>query len=295
MRYDIRLSIGYLYGAPSDHARTLVRLLPSDLPGRQIVTSRLLTVEPLPAERRDTRDFFGNAMSVLAFHAPIDRIEVSLQARVERLAPPDSLDLSPGLDTLGAEVAEYRGLDRASPHHFLGPSVRVPADPDIARFAAEVAAPRRTVRQTALAMAEAIHAEMRFDPAATDVQTPPQLAFANRHGVCQDFSHVAIAALRALGIPAGYVSGFLRTTPPEGQPRLEGADAMHAWVAAWCGTETGWIEVDPTNACIAATYHIAVAHGRDYSDIAPVKGVLRTSGGQTSHHSVDVAPIEGAG
>ena len=137
----------------------------------------------------------------------------------------------------------------------------------------------------------ALHSEMRFDSKATDVDTSPAEAFANRHGVCQDFSHVMIAALRAIGIPARYVSGFLRTIPPKGRPRLEGADAMHAWVSAWCGADTGWIEFDPTNDCTVGTDHITVAYGRDYSDVAPVKGVLRTSGSQTSQHSVDVLPI----
>lgn len=291
MLYDIRLSIGYNYGAPSDHARTLVRLLPSDVPGRQTVHSRLLSVDPLPGERRDSTDFFGNTMTALAFHHPIDRIDLTLTARVERHAFADSLDLSPPVGALGAEVAEFRSLGRSAPHHFLATSQRVGRYDEIARFAAGLASPALTVRETVLAVANALHDEMRFDPAATDVHTAPDEAFANRHGVCQDFSHIAIAALRSLGIPAGYVSGFLRTIPPEGQPRLAGADAMHAWVSAWCGTEAGWIEIDPTNACVVGTDHISVAHGRDYADVAPIKGVLRTSGDQTSHHSVDVEPL----
>lgn len=291
MRYDIRLSIGYRYGAASDHVRTLVRLLPSDLPGRQTVFSRLLSVDPVPAERRETTDFFGNAMTVLSFHEPIDRIEFTVGAQAERLAPADSLDLSPDLASLAAEVAEYRGLDAAAPHHFLGASPRVGPDAAIAAFAREFAGPGLTVRQTVERLGSALHSEMRFDPEATDVDTSPGTAFVNRHGVCQDFTHVMISALRSLGIPAGYVSGFLRTIPPPGQPRLDGADAMHAWVSAWCGAEAGWVEIDPTNACLVGLDHVAVAHGRDYADVAPVKGVLRTSGGQTSHHRVDVEPI----
>ncbi|MDJ0857754.1 MAG: transglutaminase family protein [Dinoroseobacter sp.] len=291
MRYNIRLSIGYIYGAPSDHARTLVRLLPSDLPGRQLVSSRLLSVYPMPDERRDTTDFFGNAMSVLAFHQPIEQIDLTVAARAERLQPSDSLDLSPSLGSLAPEVSQYRSLEAAAPHHYLGPSKRIGLEPAIAEFAAASSDPRLTVLQTVDAITSAVHSVMRFDPGATDVDTPTGEAFANRHGVCQDFSHIAIAALRSLGIPARYVSGFLRTIPPAGQPRLEGADAMHAWVAAWCGAEAGWIEFDPTNACMVGTDHVAVAYGRDYADVAPVKGVLRTSGDQTSQHSVDVEPV----
>ena len=137
----------------------------------------------------------------------------------------------------------------------------------------------------------ALHRDMRFDPDATTVDTPPAEAFARRHGVCQDFAQVMIACLRGVGIPAGYVSGFLRTNPPPGQPRLEGADAMHAWVRAWCGWQAGWVEFDPTNAIPAGTDHIVVARGRDYGDVAPVKGILRIAGEQTSEHAVDVVPV----
>lgn len=111
-------------------------------------------------------------------------------------------------------------------------------------------------------------------------------------GVCQDFAQVMIACLRGIGIPAGYVSGFLRTLPPPGRPRLEGADAMHAWVRAWCGWQAGWIEYDPTSAQVAGSDHIVVARGRDYGDVAPVKGVLRIAGDQKTEHAVDVVPVE---
>ncbi len=291
MRYEIRLSIGNHYGAPSDHARTLVRLLPSDLPGRQIVSSRLLSVDPAPSERYETVDFFGNASTVLVFHAPIDRIDLTLRARVERLLQPAILDLSPDLAGLAAELAAYRSLGPGAPHHYTGPSPRIAPDPAIADFARSVVPPGATALQTVETLGRALHAQMRFDAEATDVDTTPSEAFANRHGVCQDFSHVMIAGLRGLGVPAGYVSGFLRTVPPPGQPRLEGADAMHAWVSAWCGAENGWVEYDPTNACTVNQDHITVACGRDYSDVSPVRGTLRTSGEQDSHQKVDVVPL----
>ncbi len=291
MRYDIRLEIGYNYGGPSDHARTLVRLLPSDLPGRQIVTKRLLTVEPVPSERHESTDFFGNAMTAFVFHQPIDQIDLTLQAQVERLPQSSNLDLSPGLRGLAQEIFQYKSLRFEAPHHYLGASTRVSEDAAITTFAMNQIDVGMTSMEMVVTVGQALHAEMRFDPEATDVQTPPSVAFANRRGVCQDFSHVMIGCLRALGIPAGYVSGFLRTIPPPGQDRLEGADAMHAWVSAWCGVEAGWIEYDPTNACFAGLDHIAVAYGRDYADVAPVKGVLRTTGEHDSTQSVDVIPL----
>ncbi len=124
----------------------------------------------------------------------------------------------------------------------------------------------------------AIHKDFKYDKDATKVDTGPVEAFALKRGVCQDFAHVMIAGLRGVGIPAGYVSGFLRTIPPKGKPRLEGADAMHAWVRVWCGQHAGWVEFDPTNAMLAGPDHITIGHGRDYADISPIVGVLRTSG-----------------
>ncbi len=291
MRYDIRLTITYEYGAPTERARTLVHLLPSDKPGRQVISARLLTVDPLPFERRDGTDFFGNTTTTLVFRDPVERIEYGLQASAERFVPPVALDFAPDLAGLRAEIAAVRTLDATSPHHYLGPSARVPVVRDISDFSARLVGAGMTVLQVVEAVGRALHTGMRFDPRATDVNTPIAEAFANRHGVCQDFSHVMIAALRSLGIPAGYVSGFLRTIPPPGQARLEGADAMHAWVTAWCGKELGWVEYDPTNDCRVGTDHITVAYGRDYSDVSPVKGVLRTSGGQTSKQAVDVLPV----
>ena len=212
-------------------------------------------------------------------------------ARVERLAPAPRLDLSPPLGLFGAELAGVQSLAPASPHHFAAPSRRAAPDPAMTAFARDAIAGAPTVLAAVEAVGRAIHATMRFDAKATDVDTPATEAFANRHGVCQDFTHVMISCLRGIGIPAGYVSGFLRTVPPAGQPRLEGADAMHAWVSAWVGAEMGWVEYDPTNQMWAGTDHIAIARGRDYDDVAPVRGAMRGAGGQESRQAVDVISV----
>lgn len=294
MRYDISLSMTYDYGAASDHVRALARLLPGDHFGQQITAQRLLTVDPPPQERSDNTDFFGNVMTLFSYHAPVDQITLSLRARVERLSPPPLLDLSPKLTDLAPEIASQHSLGPETPHHFLGASTRISRDPAIVAFAKHKASNAATTLDVVTALGAALHDEMTFDAEATDVDTPAAEAFEARHGVCQDFSHILITALRALGVPAGYVSGFLRTETPPGQPRLEGADAMHAWVRAWCGAELGWVEYDPTNACLVGQDHIVVARGRDYADVAPVKGALRSVGEQRSHHSVDVVPLEAA-
>ncbi|MBS8225331.1 transglutaminase family protein [Vannielia litorea] len=294
MRYDVKLQIEYEYAGTSDHARNLLHLLPAEIPDRQRIAASLLTVDPVPQERRDLFDFYGNLMTFIAFHEPIDRISLTLSARAERLLQPPGLEISPPLTALAREIGEVRRLDGTAPHHFIGPTPRVSPDPAMTAFARAQVTPDMPTLEAVRALGRALHGEMSFDPDATEVDTPASEAFAARHGVCQDFSHIMIACLRALGIPAGYVSGFLRTIPPEGEDRLEGADAMHAWVRAWCGADVGWVEFDPTNDMPAGMDHITVAVGRDYSDVAPVKGVIRTAGEQDTSHSVDVIPLPAA-
>ena len=292
MLYDIRLNITYRYASPSAGGRHLVRLMPADIPGVQRLVAGHLDITPEPAERTDRTDFFGNLCSDFAFRQPHDQIALRLQARVQRLATGSRPAGSVPLAELPRLVADSQTLAAQAPAHFTAPSPKVPPDPAVIAYARRRAAADSLA--TVEALGRAIHVDMSYDPEATDVDTPMAEAFAARHGVCQDFSHIMIAGLRGLGIPAGYVSGFLRTIPPPGKPRLEGADAMHAWVRAWCGPGAGWVEYDPTNATFAGRDHISVAHGRDYFDVAPVKGVLRIYGGQSSEQAVDVIPLDGA-
>ena len=289
MRYDIRLTIDYRYQVASDHVRNVLRLLPSDGP-QQRVTSRLLTITPPPDERRESVDFFGNATTSVVWHEPIDKITLRLRAAAERLAAP-SVDLSPPLAAIPAELPG-NGIGPASPLHFLAASPRIAPDPGITAFTRAAIRPDHSARAAVEAVGRALHKAMTYDAEATDVTTTPVQAFTLRRGVCQDFAQIMIAGLRAMGLPAAYVSGFLRTYPPEGQPRLEGVDAMHAWVSVWCGTAQGWLDYDPTNAQWAGEDYITVATGRDYADVAPVRGAIRTAGGQDSTQAVDVIPLD---
>ena len=192
---------------------------------------------------------------------------------------------------LAGDAAAIRSLAPDAPHHFLAASPRLPEEPEFRDYAHAALPPGAGAAEAVEAVGLALNRDMAFDAGATEVDTPALEAFRRRRGVCQDFTHAMIACLRALGIPAGYVSGFLRTVPPPGRPRLQGADAMHAWVRAWCGRDAGWVEYDPTNACLAGDGHVTVARGRDYSDVAPVKGVLRSAGSQTSRHEVTMTPV----
>lgn len=288
MRYDIRLTIEYRYPSASDHVRNILRLLPSN--GKnQRVTQRILTISPLPDERRDSQDFFGNTVTQVAWHRPVDALTFTLRAEAERNAG-DGLDLSPPLQALAVQI-EGAGLGPSSPQHFRAASPRIGPSQAIADYTQANVPAASTAREAVKALGLALHRDMTFDPTATDVTTPPDQAFAARRGVCQDFAQIMIAGLRSLGIPAAYVSGFLRTTPPPGEPRLEGVDAMHGWISAWCGADQGWLEYDPTNGQWAGEDYVTAAWGRDYSEAAPVRGAIRTSGSQDTHHTVDVIPL----
>ena len=291
MLYDIALSITYTYARAATGGRHLMRLMPADLPGLQRRVTGALTITPPPAERSGFTDFFGNAATEAVYRGEHERIEFRVTARVERGAAPPGLDISPDLPRLAREIAAFRGLGPDAPLHFLGPSPRAPLAAEITAWARDRITPDHTAQAAVEAIGLALNRDMSFDSKATTVDTPPMEAFARRRGVCQDFAQIMIAALRGIGIPAGYVSGFLRTRPPPGRPRLEGADAMHAWVRAWTGRESGWIEFDPTNACAVGLDHIVIARGRDYGDVSPVRGILRIAGKHTSKQAVDVIPV----
>ncbi|WP_018633570.1 transglutaminase family protein [Neomegalonema perideroedes] len=292
MRYDVRLSIIYEYPRAAETGRHLLCLTPPNLPGEQTVIASRLKIDPRPDERLERRDFFQNPIAEVAFYEPLERSEFLMLARIERHVRLKPQDVSPPLERFEAEIAGYASVEPEAPHHFLAPSPRAPADPLIAQWAADLAAGKNSVYEIAVAIGEAIYEQMAYDPEATNVDTPASVAFEAKRGVCQDFSHIMIVALRSLRIPAAYVSGFLRTIPPEGAERLEGADAMHAWVRIWCGREMGWVEYDPTNALNVGTDHIVIARGRDYDDVAPVRGVMRMAGEQRTEQGVDVIPLD---
>jgi transglutaminase-like putative cysteine protease len=291
MLYDIRLALHYEYEAPVQGGRHLVRIVPVSIPGMQRVIAASLRFEPRPERETSFTDFFGNAVNTIVYRDAHETLDIRLSARVlvEDIQAP--ADLSPRIEDLGADIARTWSLDAQSPHHFLAASPRIALSDEITAYARQSLERTTSVQAAVHDLCLRIGRDFAYDVKATDVETTPEEAFALKRGVCQDFAHVMIAGLRGLGIPAGYVSGFLRTTPPPGKPRLEGADAMHAWVQAWCGLDVGWLEFDPTNAMMAGTDHISIGRGRDYADISPIVGILRTSGSHEAKQSVDVVPL----
>lgn len=292
MLYDIRLALHYDYDAQVHGDRHLIRVTPVSIPGVQRVIAAALSIDPRPDRESGFADFFGNPVTSIAYHGAHAYLDVRLTARIGVEETERPADLSPPVAALWQEMSRIWSVAPDSPHHFLGASPRIALDDAISEYARQSVARAPSAMAAALDFCLSIHKDFTYDRKATRVDTTPTEAFALKRGVCQDFAQVMIAGLRGVGIPAGYVSGFLRTLPPKGRPRLEGADAMHAWVRAWCGQHAGWVDFDPTNAMLAGPDHITIGHGRDYADISPIVGVLRTSGRHRAKQSVDVVRVE---
>jgi transglutaminase-like putative cysteine protease len=289
--YTIRHVTTYTYGAAVPFARCVLRMFPRMEPGQAVLESKL-TIQPHASERRDSLCFFGNRLSTLTIDQPHRALTVTVVSKVDVSRPAlAGFDLSPPWEAVRADATDGAGLDPESPVHFLYRSRLVPLDPAAAAYAAESFPPGRFMLDGAIDLMRRIKRDFTYDPKATVISTPLAEALRQRRGVCQDFAHIMIAGLRGLGLPAGYVSGYLRTIPPPGQKRLEGADATHAWVSVWCGYSLGWIGLDPTNAMVAGDDHIVTARGRDYADVSPIDGVIIGSGGQSIEVKVDVAPM----
>jgi transglutaminase-like putative cysteine protease len=289
--YDLRHVTTCSYGASVTYSRCNLRCLPKDAPGQRVLDSRL-EITPEAVESSERRCFFGNRVVHARIETPHRELRAEARARVEidRARPPQT---TPSWEEVRDEAFDAESLDPRSPAHFLYPSRFVPLFEPAIDYARQSFATRRPVLEAASELMGRIRRDFRYDTKATDVRTPLSVAFEKRRGVCQDFTHIMIAGLRGLGLSAAYVSGYIRTIPPEGKPRLEGADATHAWVSLWCGRESGFVDLDPTNNLIVANDHIILAHGRDYSDISPIHGIVLGAGEQEVDVGVDVIPVMG--
>lgn len=213
MLYDLSLHMGYSYDTPAHGARHIIRVLPLSIPGRQRFIAGTIDVSPVPEERAVFEDFFHQSATSVHLRAPHEKLDIRMQARVMVEAPALTADFSPELSRLPQDLADVWSVDFQSPHHFIGASPRLGTDTAISAYARELLKPGMTIREIALSMCKRIHKDFTYDGEATTVDTTPSEAFKLKRGVCQDFSHIMIMALRSLGIPAGYVSGFLRTIP----------------------------------------------------------------------------------
>ncbi len=293
MRYAVSHKTTLAYAAPVRLAQFNVRLRPATWPG-QAVSDYRLSVDPQPARISEGDGSYYVNEARFGLHQSIERLTIESRFTVEREDAPFFLaeEQGPTLHDLREKAMALPDLSALGPASYSFASPIAAPEHEIALWAGTLLDEAMPVMEAGRALMEAIHREFTFDARATATDTAPIEAFRNRHGVCQDFTHVMIIAARAYGIPAAYVSGYLRTIPPEGQARLVGADAMHAWVNLWCGERLGWVGFDPTNAKLADADHILIGMGRDYSDVAPLDGTFRGSSQQTMFYAVDVAPLD---
>ncbi|MCC3244723.1 transglutaminase family protein [Methylocystis sp. WRRC1] len=291
MIYDIIHITTYTYETSVASTRCAIRLTPRASIGQKLIQCDI-SLSPKPQDRRERVDFFGNPTVEASIQQPHARLRVALTARVEVMRPESPAPaLTPSWEATRRAAYSNQSLDPASPVHWLYPSRLAPLHAPVTDYARESFPADRPVLEGAQELMRRIKQDFAYDPDATHVATPLARAFENRGGVCQDFAHIMIAGLRGIGLPAAYVSGYIRTIPAPGQPRLQGADASHAWVAIWCGEAFGWIHLDPTNAMVVGDDHIVVAIGRDYADVSPIDGVIISAGGQNLEVSVDIRTL----
>jgi transglutaminase-like putative cysteine protease len=290
--YDIRHVTAYSYESPVSFARCSLRLEPQSGNGQELI-SHSVEIRPRPADRTTRRDFFGTLTESILIETAHRSLRIDSRSRVAvarhvpgRTAP------SPPWESVRDVAFEATSLGPSSPVGYVFASALVPVLAPLTAYASASFPREGGILVGAADLMRRIRSDFRYDSKATVISTPLTEVFEKRHGVCQDFAHVMIAGLRGLGLPAAYVSGYLRTIPPPGQPRLQGADATHAWVSVWCGAELGWIGFDPTNDLLVENDHIILAVGRDFSDVSPVDGIIVGSRKQKLNVAVDVLLVE---
>ncbi len=282
----------YQYTPAVQNAQHMAHLRPRTGPVQRVLT-HALQIDPAPAQCEAMQDVFGNTRAFFSLPFTHEQLRVRAESLLETSPPPPAPPGEPW-----EAVRERLAYRRGQPHHaateFSFASPYIPRHAAFVAYAAESFAPGRPLMDAARDLMARIHADFAYTSNATDAGTPALESLRLRRGVCQDFAHVMIGCLRSLGLAARYVSGYLLTEPPPGQPRLVGADASHAWVSVWspaadesdgASGDNTWFDLDPTNDRAAGEDYVTLAIGRDYSDVSPLRGVIH--GGD--HHLLQVA------
>ncbi len=290
MIYQVTHRTTFDYTQPVAISHHVLRLVFRTHPRQHSLRSSL-TIDPSPSVRSDGKDYFGNPLTHLTIETPHAALVVETQTTVDVEKPePIHLDQSLPWDQMTEQLQGATDDEMLDAQQYLYDSPYVTIDDDTYDFVLECFPPGRPILAGIMDLTSRIYRDFTYAGGVTDVSTPVKDVLTTRKGVCQDFAHVAIAALRSLGLPARYISGYLLTHPPEGQEKLVGADASHAWLSAWC-PGLGWIDFDPTNNCIPSDEHITLAWGRDYGDVSPINGFMIGGGLHTPTVSVDVSPV----
>lgn len=292
MKYRIRHLTRIRYGGLVRLARFNLRLMPYGWPDQQI-DQQHLHVDPAPAECSSQPGAYPVIVTRMRIDEPLSTlsIESSFEATIDDKQRRLASGGGPTIAEVAASALRVNNLGPLAPANYLFASMRAPMVPAIRDWALPDLASGREVTEAVLSLARRIQRELAYVPGVTDAGTPAAGAFQARRGVCQDFAHIMVIALRTVGLPAAYASGYLRTDPPPGQARLIGADAAHAWVMLWCGPDLGWVGFDPTNGVMAGTDHVLIGTGRDYADVMPVDGLFVGPAAQWMDVEVDVLPV----
>ena len=287
-RYTVEHATRYIYRAPVAQSWQLAHLTPRALPWQRVLAHEL-RIEPRPDERRDAFDSFGNAVTHFSLHAAHESLDVAMRCTVEVDARPSADASAPiGWEAVRDALRADPTQDDLLPAHMMEPTRLVPSFDAAGSYGAASFARGRDWLDATCDLMHRIHADFEFEPGSTTVSTSIDEVLYQRSGVCQDFAHLMLGCLRGHGLPARYMSGYLLTDPPAGRPRLLGADASHAWVAAYA-PGYGWVEFDPTNDRIPDQRYITLAWGADFADAVPLRGVLL--GGRSQRMSVEVSVI----
>jgi transglutaminase-like putative cysteine protease len=291
MTYRIVHKTTYRYKYPVSVGNHVACLTPRSLPHHQCTRHELRIHPPVRLTRRT--DYFGNQLSFFTIQHPHRRLVVEARSEVviDGQKAPAREQAIPWEEAVKTLSRDYRP-ESLEAYQFVFESPRIRPSAQLAAYAAKSFTPGRPFIEALLDLTARIHADFRFDAKATNVRTPTEEVFRKRCGVCQDFAHLEIACLRSLSLPARYVSGYLRTHPPPGRPRLIGADVSHAWLSAYC-PGVGWLDVDPTNNVVPSQNHVTVGWGRDYGDVSPLRGLILGGRDHTLKVSVDVEAIDG--
>jgi len=288
--YEVSHRTVYRYGQPVSISHHLLHLTPRAASFQRCRDSAI-EITPAPTVRAAQVDYFGNPTTFVTIqqtHLELVLHALSVIAVDERATPPP--EETPAWEEVGRQAREDRAPEALEALEFVFASPYAPILPETEAYAAPSFLPGRPALAAARDLTHRIFTDFTYDPGATSLATSVADAFAMRRGVCQDFAHLGLSCLRAFGIPARYVSGYLMTRPPPGGERLIGADASHAWLAIWI-PEHGWVDLDPTNDMIPGQEHITVAWGRDYGDVSPVSGVMFGGGAHEVAVDVDVALV----
>jgi transglutaminase-like putative cysteine protease len=289
VEYQVRHTTRYTYEQPVGSSYQSLHLTPRVF-ARQNVHHAQITVSPEPLNQDSRTDFFGNPVTDLFIRDPHDTLTIFCESNVVVTANEGVLlDLSPPWEVTAKVVREAASDESREAGRFCFPSPHVEFK-GARDYVQPLMTPGKPFLRLAMELTEQIYRDFKYRGGVTDVYTPVPEVLASRAGVCQDFAHLGLACLRAWGLPARYVSGYLLTRPPEGQPRLTGADASHAWFSVWC-PEFGWVDFDPTNNIQAQAEHITLGWGRDYSDVSPTRGHIHGGGAQKLEVEVDVIPV----